>query len=57
MKDNKYENFDKEMTKEIMGEFKGQTIDTTCYQCNGEGKVNNEPCDNCNGEGHYLITY
>lgn len=48
---NKYEDLDKQVSKEIMSEFKGKHIEHVCQECNGSG------CENCDGNGSYTIEY
>jgi DnaJ-class molecular chaperone len=58
MQSNKYQEFDKGMTRQIMKEFEGQIIESVCPDCNGSGKIREENlCENCNGTGSINIKY
>ena len=36
---NKYHELDKQISREIMGEFKGKIVTHKCLHCNGSGKL------------------
>lgn len=56
--DRKYEEVDKQMTKIIMKEFEGQTIEHVCPECGGTGIYRNgEDCQNCNKTGAITIQH
>lgn len=56
MKNDKYEDLDKQISKEIMQEVKGKIIEHTCPHCKAEPEFIKE-CQDCNGEGKYSIQY
>jgi hypothetical protein len=54
MKQNeKYEDLDKQMSKEIMQEFHGKTVECLCPHCNG----NTDDCEDCQGEGSIVYEF
>lgn len=55
---NKYEEFDKQMSKIIMKELEGYTIDHVCSHCQGDGKYKTgDKCIECDGTGTITIEY
>jgi molecular chaperone DnaJ len=41
--------------RQVSQSFFGQMVNiTTCYKCNGTGKVTTNPCRTCNGEGRLM---
>jgi len=51
MKAEDFHELDKSISKEIMSEFKGKTIDSICSVCKGQG------CEDCDYIGSYKIEY
>lgn len=54
--DYRYYEEDKAMSKKIMEEFEGKTVESKCPTCGGK-PVNGHVCDDCKGQGFYEIEY
>ena len=55
---NKYEELDKQVSKQIMKEFKGKCIEHVCDECEGKGSIPfGGDCKNCKGTGTITIEY
>jgi hypothetical protein len=56
MNNDKYESIDKQVSKEIMQEFKGVAIEHVCPFCKADPELMDD-CQDCKGEGKYKIIY
>jgi hypothetical protein len=56
MNNDKYEAIDKQVSREVMKEFKGVEIEHTCHYCKADPELMVD-CQDCKGEGKYKIQY